>query len=63
MERRDGARPRAAQADWSPMIGVALAARFYWLDAYCPGCRQVKQVDLRKLDRHPQTTLYGLTRA
>jgi hypothetical protein len=45
---------------WSPMIGVAIAARFYFLDAYCPGCRQLKQVDLRKLERHERTTLYGL---
>ena len=45
---------------WSPMVGVAIAARFYFLDAFCPGCRQVKQVDLRKLDRHERTTLHGL---
>jgi len=53
MERRH--KPR-----WSPMIGVALAAEFYWLDVQCPGCRQLKQIDLRALDRHAQTTLYGL---
>jgi hypothetical protein len=46
--------------NWSPMVGVAVAARFYFLDAYCPGCRQLKQLDLRKLDRHERTTLYGL---
>jgi len=45
---------------WSPMIGVALAAQFYFLDIWCPGCRQLKQGDLRRLDRHPQTTLFGL---
>jgi len=45
---------------WSPMISVAIAARFYVLDVWCPGCRQMKQVDLRTLDRHPQTTLDGL---
>jgi hypothetical protein len=53
MERRY--KPR-----WSPMIGVAIAARFYFLDVYCPGCRQFKQVDLRPLGRHPQMTLFGL---
>ena len=42
------------------MVGIAIAARFYFLDAYCPGCRQLKQIDLRKLDRHERTTLYGL---
>ena len=46
--------------EWSPMVGVAIAARFYFLDAFCPGCRQIKQVDLRKLDRHERTTLHGL---
>ena len=46
--------------DWSPMIGVAIAARFYFLDVLCPGCRQIKQVDLRILDRHERTTLHGL---
>ena len=42
------------------MIGVAVAARFYFLDVCCPGCRQIKQVDLRTLDRHERTTLHGL---
>jgi hypothetical protein len=45
---------------WSPMVGVAVAARFYFLDVFCPGCRQIKQVDLRTLDRHERTTLHGL---
>jgi hypothetical protein len=54
-EMRKRRRPR-----YSPMIGVALDARFYFLDVYCPGCRQSKQIDLRKLDRHPQTTLETL---
>lgn len=54
-EMREGRRPR-----YSPMIGVALDARFYFLDLYCPGCRQTKQIDLRQLDRHPQTTLENL---
>jgi hypothetical protein len=48
--------------DWSPMVGVAIAARFYFLDVFCPGCRQIKQVDLRKLDRHERTTLHALIR-
>lgn len=54
-EMRKGRRPR-----YSPMLGVALDARFYFLDVHCPGCRQRKQIDLRKLDRHPQTTLETL---
>jgi len=39
---------------WSPMVGVAVAAQFYFLDVFCPGCRQIKQVD------HERTTLHGL---
>jgi hypothetical protein len=54
---RSAARHKPA---WSPMVGVAIAAGFPFLDAWCPGCRQIKQVDLRKLDRHERTTLHGL---
>jgi hypothetical protein len=50
-------RERRHKPRWSPTIDVALAAKFFWLDVLCPGCRQLKQVDLRTLDRHPQTTL------
>jgi len=28
--------------NWSPMVGVAIAAQFYFLDVFCPGCRQIK---------------------
>jgi hypothetical protein len=51
---------RRHKPDWSPTIGVALAAQFYFLDVFCPGCRQLKQVDLRQLDRHPMTRLDAL---
>jgi hypothetical protein len=51
---------RRRKPPWSPSLGVVLAAEFYFLDVWCEGCRQLKQVDLRTLDRHPQTTLYGL---
>ena len=49
---------RRHKPGWSPMIGVALAAKFHFLDVWCPGCRRLKQFDLRTLNRHPQTTLY-----
>ena len=51
---------RRHKPGWSPTIGVTLAAKFFWLDVICPGCRQLKQVDLRKIDRHSQMSLYGL---
>jgi hypothetical protein len=44
------------RAPFSPMLGAAPQARFYFFDVHCPGCGQIKQVDLRKLDRHPYTT-------
>ena len=53
-------RQAARQVPYSPTIGYAITARFYWLDVWCPGCRQVKQVDLRKLDRHEQTRVETL---
>lgn len=45
---------------YSPAVGVAIEAGFPFLDAWCPGCRQIKQVDLRTLHRHRNTTLEGL---
>lgn len=45
---------------YSPAVGVAVEAGFPILEALCPGCRQVKTVDLRTLDRHRNTTLEGL---
>jgi hypothetical protein len=35
-----------------PTIGGAIAAECPWLRFYCPACRQIGEVDLRKLDRH-----------
>jgi hypothetical protein len=46
--------------DPSPSIGVALLAGHNWLQVYCPGCRQAKQVDLRDIDRHRGATIGSL---
>lgn len=46
--------------DPSPSIGVAIAAGHRWLQVYCPGCRQVKEVDLVAVDRHPAASLSSL---
>ena len=51
---------RRLKPGWSPTIRVALVAEYQWLDLWCPGCRQIKQVDLRTPSQHPQTTLHGL---
>ena len=46
--------------DPSPSIGVAITAGYPWLQVYCPGCRQVSEVDLRTIDRHPAARVSSL---
>jgi hypothetical protein len=48
------------RAGASPTIGIAIEARFCFLDVHCPGCGQTKQIDLRQIDRHPRTRLEAL---
>jgi hypothetical protein len=43
-----------------PTIGAAIEAGKPWLSFWCPGCGQVGDVDLRKLDRHPDATVEAL---
>jgi hypothetical protein len=43
-----------------PTIGAAIAAECPWLRFYCPACRQLGEVDLRKLDRHRGATIESL---
>jgi hypothetical protein len=43
-----------------PIIGAALAARYPWLAVYCPGCKTVVDVDLSKVDRHPDAPVTTL---
>lgn len=40
-----------------PTIGAGDAAECPWLRFYCPACRQIGEVDLRKLDRHRGATI------
>jgi len=39
---------------------MALTAGYGWLSLYCPGCSQVRDVDLAAIDRHPQACLTSL---
>jgi hypothetical protein len=41
-------------------IGAAMASECAWLRFYCPACRQIGQVDLRKLDRRRGATVESL---
>jgi hypothetical protein len=38
---------------FSPTISAAIGARYWFLWACCPASRATGDVDLRKLDRHP----------
>jgi hypothetical protein len=37
---------------FSPTIGAAIAARYWYLWVRCPACRTTNAIDLRGLDRH-----------
>jgi len=45
---------------FSPTIGAALAARYWFLWVYCPACRTTQAIDLRTLDRHPDAAVTSL---
>jgi hypothetical protein len=43
-----------------PTIGAAIAVECPWLRFCCPVCRQIGEVDLRRLDRHCGATIESL---
>ena len=45
---------------FSPTIGAALAARYWFLWVHCPACRNTSGIDLRTLDRHPDAAVTSL---
>jgi hypothetical protein len=45
---------------FSPTIGAAVAARYWFLWVRCPACRTTQSVDLRAIDRHPDATVTSL---
>src|SRR5262249_48549547 len=45
---------------FSPTIGAAITAGYWFLWFRCPACRMVSARDLRGLDRHPDATLTSL---
>src|SRR5690242_2411551 len=56
----DARRARGAETLFSPTIGGAVRAGRPWLQFYCPGCGVVGAIDLRRLDRHPGTSVESL---
>lgn len=53
-------RARGAEPLFAPTIGAAIRARRPWLSFICPGCRQVGDLDLRAIDRHPHASIESL---
>ena len=45
---------------FSPTIGAAIAARYWFLWVRCPACRTIQAVDLRTLDRHRDAAVTSL---
>ena len=44
----------------SPTIQAAIMAGMPWLDIYCPGCKTIRSIDIRTIDRHPLASLVSL---
>jgi hypothetical protein len=52
---------------FSPTIGAAIAAGYWFLWVRCPACHSISSIDLRRLDRHAdaavkRTTTQGTVR-
>src|SRR5262249_15956441 len=45
---------------FSPTIGAAVMAGYWFLWVRCPACRMVSAIDLRGLDRHPDAAVTSL---
>ena len=45
---------------FSPTIGAAIKAGYWFLWVRCPACRSTSSIDLRALDRHPDAAVTSL---
>ena len=45
---------------FSPTIGAAITARYWYLWVRCPACRSTSSIDLRTLDRHCDAAVTSL---
>jgi hypothetical protein len=45
---------------FSPTIGAAIRAGYWFLWVRCPACRTISSIDLRTLDRHPDAAVTSL---
>ena len=55
-ERQDKRMPML----FSPTIGAAVGARYWFLWVRCPACRTINAIDLRGLDRHRDAAVSSL---
>jgi hypothetical protein len=56
----NGRRAKGRELWFHLRIGGAIAAGHPWLMFVCPACQQIGEIDLRKLDRHPNATIESL---
>src|SRR5437773_5634190 len=45
---------------FSPTIGAAIVAGYWFLWVRCPACRTINAIDLRGVDRHPEAAVTSL---
>jgi hypothetical protein len=45
---------------FSPTIGAAITAGYWFLWVRCPACRTINAIDLRAVDRHPDAAVSSL---
>jgi hypothetical protein len=45
---------------FSPTIGAAIVAGYWFLWVHCPACRTINAIDLRTLDRHRDAAVTSL---
>jgi hypothetical protein len=63
VERWNGELAAKRTPQFSPTIGAAMRAGKPWLLLHCPGCRQVYEVDLRRIVRPHDFPITGLRAA
>lgn len=51
---------RGARPSFWPTFGSVIAAGMPWLSVLCPACRQIADVDLRTIERHPDAPISSL---
>jgi hypothetical protein len=56
----NGRRAKGRELWFHLRIGAAIAAGRPWLTFLCPGYQQIGEIDLRRLDRHPNATIESL---